>query len=83
MLPRIFYTRGGSELLVAYPLLSIRLAPPAECQRFMSYQSGRYTSCFISYESERCRSCRRRRRGKNKPFGRVGCIHTSITYVFT
>jgi hypothetical protein len=43
-LPRIFFTRGGSELLVAYPLPSLSLAPPSECQRFISYQSERYTS---------------------------------------
>ena len=36
-LPRIFFTRGGSEF-VAYPLPSIRLAAHAECQRFISYR---------------------------------------------
>jgi hypothetical protein len=42
-LPRIFFTRGGSEF-GAYPLPSIRPAPHTECQRFISYQSERYTS---------------------------------------
>jgi hypothetical protein len=33
--PTVF-SKGDSELLVAYPRPSIRLAPPAECQRFIS-----------------------------------------------
>jgi|AntRauMFilla1563_2_1112583.scaffolds.fasta_scaffold172710_1 hypothetical protein len=43
-LPRIFSTKGDSQLLAAYPLPSIRRAPPTERQRFISYQSERYTS---------------------------------------
>jgi hypothetical protein len=37
-LPRIVFTRSASELLVSYPHRSIRLASPAECQRFISKQ---------------------------------------------
>jgi hypothetical protein len=38
-LPRVFFPRSGSESSVAYPLPSIRLASPAECQHFISYPS--------------------------------------------
>jgi hypothetical protein len=43
----IFFYQGWFRnitlhVVVAYLLLSIRLAPPAECQRFVSYQSDRY-----------------------------------------